>query len=107
MHTCSVLLLSVSALLPQYVINISLPYAVPEQQLHGAVCSRKCYSLATLRVILKPPYLVLPQAGWLILESFPEHVDVLAFMNAIDNLYGESSICRHAWHSIWLSYALW
>ncbi|KAL3154734.1 hypothetical protein ABBQ38_011282 [Trebouxia sp. C0009 RCD-2024] len=29
------------------------------------------------------------QAGWLILQSFPEHVDVLAFMNAIDDLYGK------------------
>lgn len=26
------------------------------------------------------------QAGWLILKSFPEHVDVLAFMNAVDVL---------------------
>ncbi len=31
------------------------------------------------------------QAGWLILKSFPEHVDVLAFMNAIESLYGAKS----------------
>lgn len=30
------------------------------------------------------------QAGWLILKSFPEHVDVLAFMNAIENIYGHN-----------------
>lgn len=30
------------------------------------------------------------QAGWLILKSFPEHVDVLAFMNAIESLYGHN-----------------
>lgn len=63
-------------------------------------------------VFLKPPYMILLQAGWLILESFPEHVDVLAFMNAIDNLYGESSIglqtclAQHMASHI-LSYALW
>lgn len=28
------------------------------------------------------------QAGWLILKSFPEHVDVLALMNAIADVYG-------------------
>ena len=32
------------------------------------------------------------QAGWLILKSFPEHVDVLAFMNAIESLYGAKSL---------------
>ena len=31
------------------------------------------------------------QAGWLILKSFPEHVDVLAFMNAVEVLQREFS----------------
>ena len=33
------------------------------------------------------------QAGWVILQSFPEHVDVLAFMNAVETLYGMSYRC--------------
>ena len=34
------------------------------------------------------------QAGWLILKSFPEHVDVLAFMNAIENIYGKPFVAN-------------
>ena len=46
---------------------------------------------ATLRVQIDKALnmMTLLQAGWLILESFPEHVDVLAFMNAIADLFGE------------------
>ena len=34
------------------------------------------------------------QSAWLILKSFPEHVDALAFMNAVQECYSEEVHAR-------------
>lgn len=60
------------------------------------LCDHAVLQICHTKGVSEALYWALLQAGWLILESFPEHVDVLAFMNAIDNLFGKFLCCGHA-----------